>query len=65
MKYWFTIKGSVPEETAQKLWNKIKQYKSNVTVLFDKAYVYGVANSETIKLIEKELNNTGLVFEGG
>ena len=64
MKYWFTVRGSIPEESAQKLWSRIKQYKANVTVLFDKMYVYGTASSETIKLIENEISHTGFVFEG-
>ena len=64
MKYWFTVKGSVSEESAQKLWGRIKQYKANVTVLFDKMYVYGTASAETIKLIENEISHTGFAFEG-
>lgn len=55
MRYWFTIRGFVPEESAQKLWSRIKQYKANITVLSDKVYVYGSANPDIIKLIENEL----------
>lgn len=50
MKYWFIIKGSLPEEVARHLWDEIACYNANLTVLFDRAYVYG--DADTPKMAE-------------
>ena len=65
MKYWFTIKEALPEETAQNIWKNIVSYKTNMTVLFDKAYVYGDADKATISLIDRYLSKTGFAIERG
>lgn len=48
MKYWITIQGSLPEEVAKELWNKISWTNANLTVLFDRAYIYGTNGSDDL-----------------
>lgn len=66
MKYWFIIYGSLPEGVARALWNKLVPYRANLTVFFDKAYVYGDADDPyTVEAIAKELSKLDYVVERG
>lgn len=66
MKYWFIIRGSLPEEVARALWDKLVPYRANLTVLFDKTYVYGDADEPyMVEAIAKELAKLDYVVERG
>ena len=65
VKYWFIIKGSVPEEVGRKLWDKLAPLGANLTLLFDKAYVYGDAEQYIIQRIAVILVDTGYPVERG
>jgi len=65
MKYWFTIKEALPEDVALKIWNRISNYRVNMTVLFDRAYIYGDATEATAVFIENALLDTGYSIERG
>lgn len=66
MKYWFIIKGSLPEEVARKLWDRICCYKANLTVLFDRTYVYGDADTPwEVEQIVNAVVDTGYPVERG
>ena len=66
MKYWFIIKGALPEEVARVLWDKIVTYRANLTVLFDRAYVYGDSDEPyMVEQIAKAVKETGYPVERG
>ena len=66
MKYWFIIKQPLSEEVAQGLWDKIVPYHANLTVLFDRAYIYGDADEPyTVECIANILVESGLPVERG
>lgn len=65
MDYWFEIKGELPESQARDLWSVLAPFNSNLTVLFDCAFVYGKADAETVSLIALCLAGTGLPVERG
>ena len=65
MKYWFKIKRSLPESEARKLWDKLAPFGANLTVLFDRVYIYGDAEEYIIQRISVVLVNTGYPVERG
>lgn len=65
MKYWFIIKQPLSEEVARSLWDRIAPYRANLTVLFDRAYVYGDADDLIVQMVAVELVNSGLNVERG
>ena len=65
MKYWFTIHGSLPEDVSRTLWDKIAPYNANLTVLWDKTYIYGDTEPEVVYKILVEAVGTGYRVERG
>ena len=65
MKYWFIIKEPLSEEVARDLWDKIAPYRANLTVLYDRAYIYGEADDMDVQMVAVTLANTGLQVERG
>lgn len=66
MKYWFIIYGSLPEEVGRKLWDRVSPYKANLTILFDKSYVYGDADEPyMVEAISREVLKLGYKVERG
>lgn len=66
MKYWFTILAEVPEEEARKLWDRISQYRANLTLLPNRLDVYGDADEPyMVEAIARELVKTGYPVERG
>lgn len=65
VKYWFTINDPVSEEEGRKLWDKLAPLGANLTILLDKAYVYGDAEQYIIQRIAVMLVNTGHTVERG
>lgn len=63
MRYWLTINDSVPEEQARAIWDDIKRFEPNMTVLYDKIYVYGDARPENVSKIAETIENAGLKVE--
>lgn len=46
--FWFTIRGKLDKDVADQLWRDIKEYNVNLTVLDEKAYIYGKKDKKTI-----------------
>lgn len=66
MRYWFTIKGPVPEEVARVLWDNISRYNANLTLLPDRLYVYGDTDKPSVlEKIAKAIVATGYPVERG
>lgn len=65
MKYWFTIHGSLPEDVSRKLWDKIAPFNANLTVLWDKTYIYGDTDQDTVYQILVEAVGMGYRVERG
>lgn len=66
MRYWFTIKDSVPEEVARVLWDNISRYNANLTLLPDRLYVYGETDEPSaLEKIAKAIVATGYPAERG
>lgn len=66
MRYWFTIKDSVPEEVARSLWANISRYNANLTLLPDRLDVYGDTNEPSVlEKIAKAIVSTGYPVERG
>lgn len=66
MKYWFTIKQEIPQEDARLLWDKISIFGANLTILDDRAEIYG--NSEDpyiISQVAKAIVDAGYKAERG
>lgn len=66
MKYWFIIYGSLSEREGRKLWDKVRPYKANLTILFDETYVYGDADEPyMVEEISREILKLGYKVERG
>ena len=48
MKYWIIIQGALPNEVAKELWNTICWTNTNLTVLFNEAYIFGNNGSDEL-----------------
>lgn len=46
--FWFTIKGTMDKDVSDKLWKNLKGYNVNLTVLEERAYIYGQKSDEVI-----------------
>lgn len=66
MRYWFTIKDTIPEEVARKLWDNISMYNANLTVLPDRVYIYGDTEEPSVlEKIARAIASTGYPAERG
>ena len=63
MNYLITIYGSLPEQVGDRLWRKCERVKANLTVLDQKAYIYGDADDKTINMLAVEAGKTGYMVE--
>ena len=65
MKYWFIIKQPLSEEVARELWDKIAPYGANLTLLLDRAYIYGDTTDSAAQMVAVKLAESGLPVERG
>lgn len=59
MRYWFTINSALSENEARKVWALVSPFKANLTVLFDRAHVYGNGDDSVVSAISSRLSETG------
>lgn len=66
MRYWFTIKASLTEGQGRWLWNKVRKYKANLTILPDRTDIYGNSDDPEIpEAIAKIIVDAGYPAERG
>lgn len=62
MKFCITICEGLTENEGRELWSKIEQYKVNLTLLDDVAYLYGNSPDDIIQKISDEAVKTHRVL---
>lgn len=63
MRYWFVMFGTMSREVELDLWRQIEPYNSNMTVLFDRTFVYGSGDDSVVRIVGDLLAGTGLPVE--
>lgn len=63
MNFFITIYGSLDKDVADKLWTECEPARVNLTVLDQKAYIYGDSDDKTVNILAAAAAKTGFMVE--